>query len=71
MAFTVLSFCPNGNFIHFCNKKWFLFIDENFPTDLFGYWSLTDDLMFFGNQRNFTVLSSFSEQSSQYMFLTK
>ncbi len=32
----------------------FLIPDNNYPSDLFGYWHLSDDLMVFGKFRTFT-----------------
>jgi hypothetical protein len=49
-----------------------MFPAETFPPDLFGYWTLNDDLMFFGSYGNFNTLSVVdASRLNAYKFLTK
>ena len=48
----------------------FLFADKTFPIDLYGYWLLNDDQMFFGKYGNFVTNPSSRTGNFNYQTLS-
>ncbi len=49
-----------------------LYVDKNLPQDMYGYWHLSDDLMFFGKYGNFTAQTILNATNlAKYTFTVK